>query len=318
MFVVQSSRPGPIRPNPPRTSARWGTLALALGAGLAAALLAFLLLRGRMASGAATSDLVSVVVAAQDIPARTRLTDALLQVRRVAPAEAPDGFVASRADLAGKVAIRPILSGKAILAQAVAAPGAALGMAFALPPSQRAVTVSLDPADGVDEFARPGDHVDILATDEPGTGPSETRTVLQNVALLAVGSQTSPDDDAPAATTPSGGSGASHVTVAVSPSQAQALVLASSRGKIHLALRAADDDAVASLPAFPAPVVQEEPPVVPRAKPQPRREPPPRPAVTPTPALPILPVVALPPPRPARVTIMVIKGSQSQTVSVVP
>ncbi len=138
--------------------------------------------------------LVSVVVAAQDIPARTRLTDGFAASPRVPPADVPEGAVAARADLVGKVVLRPILAGKAVTAQAVAAPGAALGMAFALPPSQRAVTVALDPADGVDEFARPGDHVDILATDEPGSGPAETRTVLQNVALLAVGSQTSPDE----------------------------------------------------------------------------------------------------------------------------
>ena len=53
MFVVQPSpRQNPVRPVPPRPAGRWGTLALALGAGLAAALLAFLLVRGRMASGA--------------------------------------------------------------------------------------------------------------------------------------------------------------------------------------------------------------------------------------------------------------------------
>lgn len=316
MFVVQRSpSPNPVRQNSVRPAARWGTLGLALGAGLAAALLAFVLVRSRMASGSAAPALVPVVVAAHDIPARTRLTAALLKVRSVPPTGAPDGSIASPADLAGRVVLRPVLTGKAITVPMVAASGAALGMAFALPPSQRAVTVALDPADGVDEFARPGDHVDILATDEPGLAPAETRTVLQNVALLAVGSQTSSEQD----TSPTASGGASHVTVAVSPAQAQALVLAAARGKLHLALRPADDAGAVSLSALPAPAraAEEARP----APPHPARKPQPKPAVIQAPApapLPLPPLPVMTPLPPAHVTITVVKGSQSQTVSVVP
>ena len=318
MFVASPGH-SPPRLTPPRPSRRWGTLGMALGAGLAAALLAFLLVRGQTDAGR-TPPPIPVVIAVQDIPARTRLTPGMLQVLHVPPPEAPDGSIGSPADLVGRVLVRPIAAGKAVVASAVAAPGASLGMAFNLPRSQRAVTVALDPADGVDEFARPGDHVDILATDEPGSRPAETRTVLQNVPLLAVGSQTSADDAAPAAAS-SGSPAASHVTVAVSPTQAQALVLAAARGKIHLALRAADDTGLVGLPAFPAPDIPREEalPTPPRSKPRPHRqvEEAPRsiPSLSPLPPLPPLPVS---PPRPARVTITVIKGSQSQTVSVAP
>ncbi len=318
MFVASPGHNTP-RLTPPRPSGRWGTLGMALGAGLAAALLAFLLVRGQTV--AARPPLrVPVVVAAQDLPARTRLTPNMLQVRRVPSPEAPDGSLGSLVDLVGRVLVRPVAAGKAVVISAVAAPGASLGMAFTLPRSQRAVTVALDPADGVDEFARPGDHVDILATDEPGSQPAETRTVLQNVPLLAVGSQTSADADAPASS-PSGGPAASHVTVAVSPAQAQALVLAAARGKIHLALRAADDTNLVGLPAFPAPVVPPESArsAPPHPKLWPRRVA--EKAARPAPSLP--PLSPLPPlpvtmPAPARVTITVIKGSQSQTVSVTP
>ena len=185
-------------------------------------------------------------------------------------------------------------------------------MAFALPPPLRAMTVTLDPSDGADQFVRPGDHVDILATDEPGSGPAEARTVLQNVRLLAVGAQTAPDAAPPPPT-----SGPAHVTVAVSPAQAQALVLAAARGKIHLTLRAADDEAVAALPVFPAmPTVREASRPVPRAAT--RR--PPVPAHAPEEeALPLPPLpVRLAPLPPARVSVTIIKGSQSQTVSVEP
>lgn len=300
---------------PPRRTTRWSTFSLALAAGLAAALLAFLLVRGRLSASAAVPLHIPVVVAAHDIPARTRLTAGWLRVQQVSPSDLPDDAVATLAELSGKVTTEPIAAGKAVTRSAVTAADAALGMAFALPPSQRAMTVALDPADSGEQFARPGDHVDILATDEPGSGPAEARTVLQNVRLLAVGSQTSPDA-APAAPT----NGPSHVTVAVSPAQAQALVLAAARGKIHLALRAVDDDAVVSVPAFPAaPRLREAVrPAPSHSRPRMHRTapaPPVKPAEEALP-LPPLPVkLSLPP---SHVTVTVIKGSQSQTVSVEP
>lgn len=320
--------PNPPRPQTPKLQipkgraprgpglpgARGGTLGFALAAGLAAALLAFLLVRGRLAASSAPRALVSVVVAARDIPARTRLSPAWLRVRQAAPADLPDGADATVAAFAGKVTTEPIAAGAAVTRQAVTAPSAALGMAFALPPSQRAMTVTLDPTDSADQFVRPGDHVDILATDEPGSGPAEARTVLQNVRLLAVGSQTAPDAAPPASV-----SGPARVTVAVSPAQAQSLVLAAARGKIHLTLRAADDDAVAALPVFPAVPPMREPSRP--APPRPRTHHPSvsAPVQTPEEALPLPPLpVHLPPPTPAHVTITIIKGSQSQTVSVEP
>ncbi len=291
-----------------RRKSQWGTLLLALAAGLAAAGLAFLLVRGRAAAAVAPTP-VPVAVAAADIPARTRLTAGLLQVRLVPPDSVPDGAASSLKELLGKVSVEAIPKGAAVTQSRVSAPSAALGMAFALPPTLRAVTVATDPADGVELFVRPGDYVDILATDEPGSGPASARTALQNVRLLAVGNQTSPDPPPDSAQL---AAGASHVTVAVTPAQAQALVLAAARGHLHLALRAAGDDADSALPAFPALSVPALPKALPRRRP---RAPKP-------PALPVLPLTVaplpVPAPPPAHVTITLVKGSISQTVSVEP
>ncbi len=291
------------------------TLSLALAAGLAASALAFLLVRGRLAAQAATPASALVVVAARDIPARTRLTAGWLVTRRVPLAEVPEGAATAPSEVAGKVTLQAVAKGAALIRSAVTAPDAALGMAFALPANLRAVTVVLDPTDGPDEFVRPGDHVDLLATDEPGSGPAEVRTVLQNVRLLAVGAQTAPDS-APPAEAPAG---APRVTVAVSPRGAQALVLAGARGKLHLSLRAADDDAVSPPPVFPAPpVVREQAAPIFAQPPSPRRRASRMAAREPLESLPPLPVAAPRPLPPARVEVTVIKGSQSQTVSVAP
>lgn len=300
--VPPSPRPQP-RPappaRPPAAGAHGSTLALALAAGLAASLLAFLLLRGRAKPVSAAP--VSVVVAARDVPTRARLTPAHLTLRKLPPSAVPEDALTAPAQAVGKITTRPLPAGTPLTRAAVTDGTAALGMAFTLPPSRRAVTVALDPTDSAGEFVRPGDRVDILATDEPGRGPAEARTVLQNALLLAVGSQTAPGGLPP----PPDGAGPGHVTVSVSPSEAQALVLAAARGKLHLALRAVDDNGVTDTAPLSAPPAEADPPPPVSARPSvPKIAPAPRPHK--------------PPPPPARVTILVIKGSQSQTVTVAP
>ena len=295
----------------PGGSTPWGTLLPALAAGLAAAGLAFLLVRGRLPVEAASPASVAVVVAARDIPARTRLTASGLRLRALPLRDVPDGAAKSVSAFAGKIAVQPIPAGAAVTESAVTAPSAALGMAFALPPALRAVTVATDPADGTELFVQPQDHVDVLVTDEPGSGAGAARTVLQNVLLLAVGSRTSPDPPpSDAAAAPA--SGAAHVTVAVTPAQAQALVLAAARGHLHLALRAVDDSESAPLPTLPAP------PPDPPDNPAPHHASAAPVKIEPLPPLPPLPVVPPKPAPPSHVSITVIKGTQSQTVTVAP
>ncbi len=307
----------PLRNLTSRRKPQWATLLPALAAGLAAAGLAFLLVRGRLPAEAAVGpQAVMVVVAARDIPARTLLSAGAMRLRSVPVSDVPPGAAKSLSVFIGKVSAQPISAGAALTESAVSVPSAALGMAFSLPPSLRAVTVATDPADGVDLFVRPEDHVDVLATDEPGSGPAEARTVLQNVLLLAVGSQTSPDPppDAPAA--PAGG--AAHVTVAVTPVQAQALVLAAARGHLHLSLRAINDGSEAALPALPAPIVAAPHEPAPHKPPRRQADRMTPLKIEPLPPLPIVPPAPPSIPPPSHVTITVVKGTLSQTVSVAP
>ncbi len=298
-----------------RQKPQWGTFLPALAAGLAAATLAFLLVRSRIPAEAAPPT-ISVVVAARDLPARTRLTPLLLTLRPVAASDIPEGAAKTPGVFMGKITTEPIAAGLAVTGSAVVAPSAALGMAFSLPPMLRAVTVATDPADGgADLFVRPEDHVDILVTDEPGSGPAEARTVLQNVRLLAVGGSTSPDPP-PASASSSASAGAAHVTVAVTPAQAQILVLAAARGHLHLSLRAIGDGSETPIPALPAPVLprslRREPP-----SPHLARVPQSAPKIMPLPPLPV--VLPRPPAAPpAPVSVVVIKGTVSQTVTVAP
>jgi pilus assembly protein CpaB len=144
----------------------------------------------------------------------------------------------------------------------------------------RAVSVRVNEVVSVAGFVTPGTRVDVLLTGTPGSaGEQQTTTVLQNVAVLASGHTLERSSTGEAQNT-------AVITLLVSPDDAQRLTLASSEGRIQLALRNPLDtkqDEVASasarglyrgLPAAPT-----QAPVVRHSAPKPVVTPPP---VTPT------------------------------------
>jgi Flp pilus assembly protein CpaB len=108
----------------------------------------------------------------------------------------------------------------------------------------RAVSVGLDPVVGVAGFIRPGDHVDVIATFTIGEG-TVTKTILQDVELLATGTQASVRESGRGGNDTAKSSDQPNATLLVLPTQAERLVLADEKGKIRLSLRRADDKAFA-------------------------------------------------------------------------
>ena len=285
-------------------------LALATGAGLAAALVAYFgLARQTQGANGPADRPVAVVVAARALPARRPLTAGLLRVDHRPASQVPAGSVAAPEELAGQVTTADIAADQPVTREMVTPRSASPGMAWAIAPSRRAVTVALDPVSGVAGFLEPGDHVDVLVTLEADGGQAVTRTILQNARLLAIGTRTEaapPEDD-------SQEKPASSATLEVTPREAQALALAAARGKLQLALRGLEDAeqppvaalasaAVTGRPAVPRPreVREAGTDPVPRAKA--------RVAVRQAKAPPPTPVM---PPR-----ITVIRGTDKTTVTV--
>ena len=136
---------------------------------------------------------------------------------------------------------------------------------------------------GATGFIDPGDRVDVLLTiDDRETRQAVTKIVLENVVVLATGSgvgQRREDADPDAARV--SGRDESY-TLEVSPEDGEKLALASSRGRLHLAMRnVLDHDEVLTrgatvrgtlasyLDVAPEP---EKPRVVRKAPPRPRVE----------------------------------------------
>src|SRR5438309_903792 len=181
-----------------------------------------------------------VVVARQEIRPLQLLRGNWFAVKQVRADGVPRDAVATPADLNGKVALVTMAPGQMVTERQVATKGPELGMAYAVRPPRRAVTVALDPIIGVAGFPKPGNHVDVLATFTTDRG-MVTRTVLQDVEILALGAEIQPvskdrkaEKQAEAAQQPT-------ATLAVLPPEAEKLILAESRGKLRLALRSVDD-----------------------------------------------------------------------------
>ena len=126
--------------------------------------------------------------------------------------------------IAHVVAHEPILEAK--LAPSEITKG---GVAAVTNPKKRAMAVKVDDVVGVAGFIHPGDKVDVLVTLREA--PPVTKTVLQNVLVLATGTEIERrgKEDKPYQV---------HViTVEVTPEEGEKLALAANEGKVQLALR---------------------------------------------------------------------------------
>jgi Flp pilus assembly protein CpaB len=152
----------------------------------------------------------------------------------VAGKQVSSGAIADASLLRGKVATADIYPGQQLTASEFTSSS---GLPAQLAPTQRAITISVDPSHGMVGQVHDGDHVDVWADLESG-GHSQPFVHL----LIA---------NAPVLKAASSGSGAglnatnqqnqqSNVTLKVSDTQAGALAFAADNGKVWLVLRPAN------------------------------------------------------------------------------
>jgi pilus assembly protein CpaB len=175
-----------------------------------------------------------VAVAAHNLPTGSRITEA--DVKLVAwPAKNPISGAFSE--------VKPILDRGLVAAVAENEPftetklaplGSGAGLPPSIPPGMRAMSVKVDEVIGVAGFVVPGTRVDLVVTLR-GSGQAQesmSRTVASNVLVLTAGTRLDQEQAKDGKPQPS-----TVVTLAVSPSDAERVALASSEGKISLALR---------------------------------------------------------------------------------
>lgn len=193
-----------------------------------------------------------VVVAAGDIAAKTRITDEMLQVKKVPLEYIHSQAVLKKEDALGKLTVFPVVQGEQVLKNKIAGQNDVKnGLAYIVPVGKRAVTVAVDEVSGISGLIKPGDRVDVAATinipDISGTKESPySLIVLQDLTVLAVGKILEDKSDGKAQPD------SKTLTLAVTVEQSRPLILASQKGSIRLMLRSPADDSIYNTTPFKA------------------------------------------------------------------
>ena len=203
-----------------------------------------------------------VVVAAADIQLGAELTKDDLQVVAFPAGKAPEGTFSQVADVIGRGLIVSVVKNEPILTAKLASKEAGAGLPPVIPAGMRAVSVRVNEVVGVAGYVLPGNRVDVLATASPTEAHADTmsKLVLSNVQVLTAGTRMERDQDKgkPLQVTV--------VTLLVSPEQSELLALASTEGKIQLALRNPLDTGAPATPGIKTAGLMGSPAVAPRAR----------------------------------------------------
>lgn len=182
---------------------------------------------------AATMQTQPVVVASADLQLGAELKKEDLQVISFPKGQVPEGAFANPTEIVGRGLIVPIVKNEPILPAKLASKEAGSGLPPVIPEGMRAVSVRVNEVIGVAGYVLPGTRVDVVATQSPTNQQTDmtSKVVLSNVQVLTAGTRMEQDAEKgkPVAVTV--------VTLLVKPEQSERIALASTEGKIQLALR---------------------------------------------------------------------------------
>ncbi len=174
-----------------------------------------------------------MVVAAADLPLGHLLRAEDVRVVDWHSSALPEGYYASTAEVIGRGLITPVKANEPLMANKLADKESGGGLPIVIPEGMRGMSVRVDEVIGVAGFVLPGTRVDVLLTITPRTSGQEepmTRIILQNIQVLTSGQTIQQDANGTPQTV-------SVVTLLVTPEEAERLTLASTEGRIQLALR---------------------------------------------------------------------------------
>lgn len=239
-----------------------------------------------------------VLVVKAPIPLSSKIAPEMVAVETRPTKFIPEGALTSPEAAIGRVAKIELSTGEAIVETKLFALGEEARAVLPVPPGMRAITVAVDEVVGVAGFVQPGMSVDVVSTLDV-EGRTVTKFLLQRVKVLACAQEAKRDGDPEAKVV-------SSATLAVSPTDAEKLILAADRGKIRLAMRDQNEKGDAKTAgATPESLIGGAP------KPAPVKV-----ASKPRPAAPRIVKVIVPAKAPAeKPTIMIIRGTSTEYVN---
>jgi pilus assembly protein CpaB len=174
-----------------------------------------------------------VVVANADLSLGSELRPDDLKTIEWPASNVPEGSFEDSKALLGRGLIASIVRHEPILPGKLASKEAGSGLPPIIPAGKRAMSVRVNEVIGVAGYVLPGTRVDVVATQNPSNRAEDmtSKVVLSNVEVLTAGTRLEHDskENKPMQVTV--------VTLLVTPDEAERLTLASTEGKIQLALR---------------------------------------------------------------------------------
>ena len=174
-----------------------------------------------------------VIVAAADLQLGAELKSEDVRIVEWPASAVPSAAFHKAEDVIGRGLIVPVVQNEPILSGKLASREAGVGLPPIIPPGMRALSVRVNDVVGVAGYVLPGTRVDVVATVNPTQQQTDvtSKVILTNVQVLTSGTKIERDTEKgkPMAV--------SVVTLLVDPSEAERLTLASTEGKIQLALR---------------------------------------------------------------------------------
>ncbi len=193
---------------------------------------------------------VEVLAAIRNIPAGTLLTASDLTYVPLEVQDVLSGHIRKASDdtdqeppsVIGTVTRIQFLAGMPLTDAGLIRPGQDGFLAAVLLPDRRAITITVRQETSHAGMIAPGDRVDVIFTmqvssDNPNQPNSFSRTVLEDIRVVAVGRRIVNVNYAEPESDPTSQDDSTTVTLEVRPPEADQLVLASTQGSLALALR---------------------------------------------------------------------------------
>jgi pilus assembly protein CpaB len=176
---------------------------------------------------------LQVVVAAMPLPLGARLQDQNLRTMAwPADSPLPPGVFTRKTDCLDRALVSSVVENEPILEAKLAPKEGGAGLSVTIPEGMRGVSVQVNEVIAVAGFVLPGSMVDVLVTGSTGGQGTNniTKTILEDIRVLAAGQQIEQDKEGKPHTVPV-------ITLLVTPEDANKLTMGANEGKIQLALR---------------------------------------------------------------------------------
>ena len=187
----------------------------------------------------------NVVISKLVIPHGEKIVSASLSTKRVLASVATENTFSTVEEVEGNIALTKIYPGEIIIKERISHSIQGASLASLITNSKRAVSVRVDDVIGVAGFLLPGNTVDVLASQHTASG-TRSRTLLQNIKVLAVDQIASQEKDQPVVVRA--------VTLELTVEESEILFEAIREGSIQLSLRNPQDDVI-----LPQPEPEPEP-----------------------------------------------------------